>query len=66
MKRLLKRLFCKHEEKFCVTNIHGDMINRLNCRSIWECKKCGKRFKSNELCKDCNYVNFRRKEKNNG
>lgn len=66
MKTLLKRLFCKHEEKFCVTNIHGDMINYLNCRSIWECKNCGKRFKKDELCEDCNYVNFRLKENNNG
>ncbi len=61
MIKFIKRLFCKHEEKFCVTNIHGDMINHLNCRSIWECKKCGKRFKNNKLDIDCKYVNFKRK-----
>jgi ribosomal protein L37AE/L43A len=61
MVKFFKRLFCKHEEKFCVTNIHGDMINHLNCRSIWECKKCGKQFKSNKLDTDCKYVNFKRK-----
>ena len=61
MVKFFKRLFCKHEEKFCVTNIHGDMINHLNCRSIWECKKCGKRFKSNKLDTDCKYVNFKRR-----
>ena len=61
MVKFFKRLFCKHEEKFCVTNIHGDMINHLNCRSVWECKKCSKRFKSNKLDTDCKYVNFKRK-----
>ena len=64
MKNIFKKLFCKNEEKFCVTNVHGDLINFLNCRSVWECKKCGKRFKSAKLCEDCNYVNF--KEKQNG
>ena len=61
MIKFFKRLFCKHEEKFCVTTIHGDVINHLNCRSIWECKNCGKQFNSNKLVPDCKYVNFKRK-----
>lgn len=42
MKNLLKKLFCKHEELEFIENVHGDMINHLNCRSIWKCCKCGK------------------------
>ena len=60
--KFFTRLFCKHKEKFCVTNIYGDWINSLNCRSVWECKKCGKRFRMSQLCSDCEYVNFKRKE----
>ena len=61
MMKTFKRLFCKHKEKICVTNIYGDFINYLNCRSVWECKNCGKRFRSGQLNKDCEYVNFRKK-----
>lgn len=60
MFNLFKRLFCKHKEKTCITNIHGDWINIYNCRSIWKCKKCKKLIKSNELVKDCKFVNFKR------
>lgn len=55
---MFKKLFCKHKEKFCVTNIHGDFINYLACRSVWECKECGKRFFSNKLEPSCDVVNF--------
>ena len=64
MKNIFKKLFCKHKDIICITNIYGNLINTMNCRSVWECKDCGKRFKSNSLCKNCNYVNF--KEKQNG
>ena len=57
----LKRLFCKHKEKFCVTNIHGDWIIYLGCRSVWECKRCGKRFFSGKLDPSCDVVNFEKK-----
>ena len=35
------KIFCKHSFYHYET-IHGDMINHLNCRTIWECSKCGK------------------------
>ena len=53
-----KRLFCKHKSKKCITNIYGDMINDLNCRSVWECEKCGKLFFSSELNQNCKVINF--------
>lgn len=56
--KLFKRLFCKHNEKVCITNIYGDLINDWNCRSVWECKKCGKMFRSDELEESCDVVNF--------
>lgn len=56
---MFKKLFCKHKEKFCVTNIHGDMINWIGCRSVWECKRCGKRFHSGKLEPSCSIVNFK-------
>lgn len=56
--KLFKRFFCKHNEKVCITNIFGDLINDYNCRSIWKCKKCGKKFKSNKLDYNCKIVNF--------
>ena len=51
-------LKCKHEHLKCVTNIHGDMINALDCRSIWECRECGKRLRKDTLDLNCNIVNF--------
>lgn len=54
----LKRLFCKHKEKVCITNIYGAVILDYNCRSIWKCKNCGKMFKSDELEESCDVVNF--------
>jgi tricorn protease-like protein len=35
-----KSFFCRHDYKF-YENVYGDGINLLNCRSLWECKKCG-------------------------
>lgn len=41
MLRLIKIIFCSHHNFKWYRNIYGDEINRLNARSIWECK-CGK------------------------
>lgn len=48
MIKLFKRLFCSHRIKF-LRDIYGDSINHYDARSIYECEKCGKIFKSNEL-----------------
>lgn len=61
MLKLIKKLFCVHSEKECITNLHGDYINHYNCRSIYRCNKCGKQFKSMQLNSSCEYVNFKRK-----
>jgi len=41
MLKIIKRLACNHKYEF-KENVGGDMINYLNCRSIFECKYCGK------------------------
>jgi hypothetical protein len=30
-------------------NVYGDAINRLDCRSVYHCQKCGARFLSDRL-----------------
>ena len=55
---IFKQLFCEHRDKKCITNIHGDLINLLECRSVWECNKCGKIFNHKELEPTCSIVNF--------
>lgn len=45
----IKRLWCKHRNQKFWRNIYGDEINRLNCRSIWECRDCEKIIRSNSL-----------------
>ena len=59
---ILKQIFCRHKEITCITNLHGDLINIYECRSLWECKRCKKVIKSKELNKQCKYVNFHLKE----
>jgi ribosomal protein L32 len=44
----INRLLCSHQLVF-VRNVHGDEINRLGCRSIWKCRKCGHSHYSNHL-----------------
>ena len=40
----LKRLLCNHELEW-ERNIYGDEINHMGgCRSLYVCKKCGKRI----------------------
>lgn len=56
---MCKRLFCKHKTMTCITNIYGDCINYYGCRSIWECKRCGKRFRSDKLEPSCEVINFK-------
>ena len=56
---MLKRLFCRHKNKTCVTNIHGDLRNDMDCCSVWECQRCGKIFLKDELEPSCYIVNFK-------
>ena len=53
-----KKLFCRHEHKTCITNIYGDMINDLMCRSVWKCERCDKSFFSDKVEPSCEVVNF--------
>ena len=53
---------CKHENIHTITNIYGDAIVGLNCRSIRNCIDCGKVIKSDSLDKNCkrsNALNYR-------
>ena len=62
--KILKQLFCKHENKTCLTNCYGDYIDIASgykfptIRSIWKCKDCGKIIKSQYLVKDCSVINW--------
>lgn len=55
---ILKKIFCRHKEKVCVTNIYGDLINDYNARSIWECTRCKRLFRSYSLEPSCDIINF--------
>ena len=44
-----QNLYCRHREIDWETNVFGDQINLLNCRSIWICQNCHKRFYRNRL-----------------
>ena len=52
----IKKLFCKHEHTYTVTNFYGDAINEFGCRSWKRCRDCDKIIKSG-LDKNCNRVN---------
>ena len=54
----LKKLFCKHKNKKCITNIYGDLRNDFDCMSIWECENCGKLFLNSKLNRNCKVINF--------
>ena len=58
IRKIFERVTCDHN--FApVTNIGGDMIDRLNCRSIYCCSKCGKVKRSGNLIEGDNIpVNF--------
>ena len=48
----IKSWFCKHEYEF-ISNIYGDEINWCGgYRSLWKCKKCGKRQWREQLYKE--------------
>lgn len=47
--RLISQYKCKGHLFVRVKTIHGDMINTLGYRSVWECTKCGKRKTSKQL-----------------
>ena len=55
----LKKLFCKHKKKICVSNIYGDLRNELDCCSVWKCERCGKIFLRDELEPSCSVANFK-------
>ena len=40
--KIIKQLFCKHNNIEFIRNIYGDEINYANTRSVWKCKYCGK------------------------
>lgn len=54
--KLTKRLFCKHENTYTITNFGGDAINQFRCRSWKICRNCNKIIKGG-LDKDCDRVN---------
>lgn len=58
MFKLIKKMTCSHKECKTLTNFHGDLINKYNCRSIKRCKKCGSWIKSDELDKNCKVSNW--------
>lgn len=54
----IKSMFCKHDYKL-FANIYGDLVNDLNAKTVFICKKCGKRkFISNYIEAPINYNNF--------
>ena len=53
--KFIKQIFCKHEYEELIMDVYGDKINYLNCRSIWECQKCGRQRKSDWL--SCGWIN---------
>ena len=52
----IKKLFCKHEHTYTITNFSGDAINFFNCRSWRRCRDCGKIIEGG-LDYNCNRVN---------
>lgn len=38
----LERIFCRHNYQL-FANIYGDLVHDLNARTVYICKKCGKR-----------------------
>lgn len=57
LKKILQRIRCKHDNLYTVTNVYGDSINMYDCRSIRQCKNCGKKIFHNSLDTKCNRVN---------
>ena len=64
IKKFIQRIFCKHENKRCLTNVAGDYIfyvstnSRHVYRSIWGCPDCGKIIMSEYLDDNCEFVNW--------
>lgn len=42
LNKIIKQLVCKHDY-FPWANVHGDLINDFNCRTVLLCRKCYKR-----------------------
>ena len=62
---MFKRLFCKHKNKKCLSNFHGDYIDIVSplfsnkiYRSAWQCQDCGKIIYSTSLEPACKIVNW--------
>ena len=54
----IKQLFCKHDYAI-FANIHGDLVNYFNARTVLLCKKCSKRkFIRYYIKAPVNYNNF--------
>lgn len=51
--KLLKRLFCRHNDCVFVRNIYGDEINHVSLsrvyRSWWRCRRCSALVPRQEL-----------------
>ena len=47
--KIIKRLFCRHNNIEFIRNIYGDEINTADARSVWKCKYCGKILYKDEL-----------------
>ena len=57
LKKIIKRLICTHEDLYTITNVYGDPINFYDCRSIKQCKNCGKFFYHQFLDRECDRAN---------
>lgn len=57
LKKIIKRLTCTHEDLYTITNVYGDPINFYDCRSIKQCKNCGKFFYHQFLDRECDRSN---------
>lgn len=57
LKKIIKRLTCTHEDLYIITNVYGDPINFYDCRSIKQCKNCGKFFYHQFLDRECDRAN---------
>jgi len=67
VKNIIKRLFCRHTDKICISNIYGDFINIMSSpkkitRSIWKCNSCGKYLYESKLDPTCKRINGKKEE----
>ena len=54
----LKRIFCRHNYQL-FANIYGDLVHDFDARTVYICKKCGKRkYVKDYIEAPLNYNNF--------